>query len=107
MDDNKQDRDSIISTVLENDRAEFRAHYHAVAEEFFATLNVGGTFAPEEWHAKLQMPPRVPQSMSANSSSVLRGWLKREMIALVDVGTSQRRGNNATRMRVYRKLRKA
>lgn len=101
----KARRDAGIALVVGNAKEEYRAHYRQTMAQFFATIRVGGTFRIEEGHDMLKLAPHVAQATSGLSSGFIRPKLDDGSVVDVDTTTSSRRKNNATRTRVYRRVR--
>jgi hypothetical protein len=58
----------------------------------------------EEGHARLTLRPRIPQSLSANSSGFIRRLLDDGIVVCMSQDTSHKPANHATRTRVYRRV---
>jgi hypothetical protein len=101
----KTRRDDGISRALDNVKEEYRNHYRTTMGKWFSTVKVGRTFMLEEGHAHLTMPPAIPQQTSALSNGFIKQLLRNSEVELYSQSCSTRPHNNATRTRVYVRVR--
>lgn len=101
----KTRRDDGIGRALDNVKEEYRNHYRTTMWKWFSTVKVGGTFMLEEGHALLTIPPAIPQQVSALSNGFIKPLLRNGEAELYSQSCSLKPHNNATRTRVYVRLR--
>jgi hypothetical protein len=101
----KRRRDVGIARVVDNEKAEYKAHYHQTMAAFFATIRVGGTFMIEEGHAKLTMKPHHPNAKGGLSNGFINPKLQDGSVIEVLGTASEKPTNNGTYARVYQRIR--